>query len=130
VIHHIAITTENPQLLSEFYLTLPGLEFLQEFREKEILRSAWFRIHGSSSVLMIERGSPAAPYALVFDLNSCCEESQKSAAAANGGTISCRNLYLKRKSQTDYTFYFLDPDGNRLGYSSFPKKLTEFLYLF
>ena len=125
MIHHIAITSKFPERLSEFYGDLPGLMKIKENRENEIIRSVWFGFKSSASILMIERGDDRAPHALVFDLvRSFSIDSDK-----NKITFEMGHILSLIESKTEYTFYFRDPDGNRLGYSSYPERLSDHIII-
>lgn len=111
MIHHIAIGTPNPSLLADFYLKIPGSRKLKEFHyESGILRSVWIQF--GSILLMLEDGENKSPRALVFSY----QEMERSKWTQ----------FLKQnevESRTEYTIYFLDPDKNLLGVSSYPEKL-------
>ncbi|MCW7492627.1 VOC family protein [Leptospira sp. 2 VSF19] len=115
MIHHIAIGTANPSRLAEFYLKIPGSKKIKEFHyESGILRSVW--IEFGSILVMLEEGENKSPRALVFSY----QEFEKSKWTQ----------FLKQtkvQSRTEYTVYFLDPDGNLLGASSYPEKLESLL---
>jgi hypothetical protein len=121
MIHHIAITSNIPERLSQFYEELPGLMKIQENRENGIIRSVWFAIHNSKSILMIERGENKAPYTLVFDLLYFFSVNKNKIIS------EMKNIIPLVESKTEFTFYFRDPDGNRLGYSSYPEKLSDYM---
>ena len=106
MIHHIAIASPNLKEMSDFYRNLPGLQWREDkLNEQGELRSVWFET-SDKSLLMLEN----FPYskALVFKMNSSFELTNK----------------ISITKRTDYTVYFLDPDGNQLGYSSYPEKLS------
>lgn len=113
--HHVAIATPNLYLMRDFYKTIPGLDLIQEnqFSEGE-LRSAWFRVRGTESVLMLE-SEPfvRGPQALVFSihLTGLSKDDIKD--------ILFQNMGLTPDGETPFTLYFRDPDGNRLGYSDY-----------
>ena len=97
MIHHIAIASPNLKEMSDFYRNLPGLQWREDkLNEQGELRSVWFET------------SDKSPEALVFKMNSSFELTNK----------------ISITKRTDYTVYFLDPDGNQLGYSSYPEKLS------
>ncbi|MCZ8343489.1 MAG: VOC family protein [Leptospira sp.] len=114
MIHHIAIGTENPQILAEFYLKIPGTNLSKKFfYESGKLRSVW--IECGSLLLMFETGKKEAPKALVLGLE---------------GEIESWKIFLESTAivqKTDFTYYFLDPDGNRLGLSTYPKNIRDIL---
>lgn len=99
--------------MSEFYKTLPGLNWIEDkFTETGKLRSVWFTPKESNSILMLEDFPYSkAPEALIFKM----EDSY----------FPVIKLFPISK-KTDYTIYFLDPDKNQLGYSSYPVELKYY----
>ncbi|TGL61896.1 VOC family protein [Leptospira ognonensis] len=113
MIHHIAIGTPNVRKLADFYLKLPHAEKLKEWLEADgTLRSIWIQF--SETILMIEIGEKMAPRALVFGFEVDDEKKWN---------ILLETIPLSHK--TEFTKYFLDPDGNQLGLSSYPETLPE-----
>lgn len=107
----MAIGAESPRTLADFYSQIPGLwiekEFLYEGSDR--LRSVWVRV--GDLRIMLEEGRKKAPRALVFNM----------------GNKQDWNQFLKLVeiiNKTEYTAYFLDPEGNRLGVSTYPKPLS------
>ncbi|WP_411821307.1 VOC family protein [Leptospira sp. 'Mane'] len=113
MIHHIAIGTQSVQVLSNFYKKIPNCIFLKEnlCPNSEEVRSVWFQI--SKTILMIEDGNKEAARALVFQCNE--EDRANWKTFLNSVSVSER---------TEFTIYFSDPDGNKLGISSFPTPLN------
>jgi len=119
MIHHIAMTTPDPDRLARFYETIPGLSVIRRNEESGSLRSVWFA-GDDGVILMIERGEAKAPFALVFNLR---------VRNANDDAETVRDLSSiipLEEERTEYTLYFRDPDGNRLGFSSYPDPLALF----
>ncbi|TGK34514.1 VOC family protein [Leptospira gomenensis] len=107
MIHHVAIGSKHLPLLGEFYERLPGIKKIGENKNEDgSIRSIWFR--SGESILMLESDSEnRGPKALIFSASSLTPETSVS---------------LPRFIQeTEYTKYFKDPDGNLLGYSSYPE---------
>jgi catechol 2,3-dioxygenase-like lactoylglutathione lyase family enzyme len=113
--HHIAIATPNIHPMREFYNQLPGLHHLRDNHFPDgNLRSSWFRYEKSPIILMIEKEKFAkGSHALVFDLSHISYDKEELK------TYLTNELHLNLDGETEFTFYFLDPDGNRLGYSSY-----------
>jgi len=103
LLHHIAIGTSKLQQMREFYLKLPCMELTREwYDEMGSLRSVWFHI-SPNVILMIEKKEKTkAPEALVFSLDS-------------QSYVQIKNFQIIE--QTKSSIYFLDPDGNKIGYS-------------
>ncbi|MCE9501056.1 MAG: VOC family protein [Leptospira sp.] len=113
--HHIAITTNNLEKLKEFYTKLPGTGKAEDkYDSMGNLRSVWF-IQEDESIFMLEKSStsPKAPEAIVFRINPKIQLSLQNAG------------YLEKiKHKTEFTIYFEDPDGNTVGFSSYPEKVN------
>ncbi|TGL59046.1 VOC family protein [Leptospira sarikeiensis] len=110
MIHHIAIATEDPKTLKEFYMQIPGLDFEKDHVLPDgNLRSSWF-LAGSTRIMIEKENVPKAPHALIFSANTKEEKERLDSLFGNS--------YVQK---TEYSRYFLDPDGNRLGFSSFPE---------
>lgn len=113
MIHHIAIGTRKVRKLADFYLKMPHAEKIREWEEPDgALRSVWIQF--SKTILMIEFGETMAPRALVFGYE--IEDLKK-------WNILFETIPVTR--ETEFTKYFLDPDGNQLGLSSYPETLPE-----
>ncbi len=111
MIHHIAIGTPNVRELADFYLKIPNSKFYGEFYEENgNLRSVW--IEFSNLILMIESGVKMAPRALIFQYEA--NRKQDWLKILEATSVS---------NKTNSTKYFLDPDGNQTGVSSFPETL-------
>lgn len=110
MIHHIAIGTNNLEKMVSFYEKLPNLIKIKiNYYENEKIRSVWFQ--SEKIIIMIEENEiKKAPLVLVFNTISMTE-------------IIKLNLNIKKK--TDYTLYFDDPDGNLLGFSSYPNIMVK-----
>ena len=114
-IHHIAITTRDPEKLAVFYRDILGLpEIKRHFLDDGTLRSAWLDL-GHNAILMLEK-QDASPqngngyHLLAFTVTESEKTAWKEKLARAGIEIS---------HSTDYTLYFRDPDGNRIGLSSY-----------
>lgn len=110
MIHHIAIGTKNPDGLKQFYSVLPGLVFEKDhFLSSGELRSSWF-FAGETRIMIEKEENPKAPLALVF---SVPDRQQRR--------ILEETFASQFEGKTEFTRYFKDPDGNRLGFSSYPE---------
>ncbi|PJZ68475.1 glyoxalase [Leptospira perolatii] len=109
MIHHIAIATKDVSALREYYLSLPGLNWERDqVTELGELRSTWFQ-SGNSRIMIEKEIECKGPYALIFDGSD--KSLRKKVELTFGKSF---------ESRTDYTVYFRDPDGNKIGYSSYP----------
>ena len=112
-LHHVAIGTPRPAELSSFYQTIPGVIHAEEQAESEgPPRSVWLR--AGEMIIMLERSSTVqSARALVFSVTA--------------QDLNALRRFLKQweSDRTDFTAYFSDPDGNRLGFSAFPRTLAD-----
>lgn len=106
-IHHIAIGTENPEILAAYYLKFPGARLERKIPgEGGKIRSIW--IHFGDFRLFLEEGERQAPRALVFPFEEQDRQFWES---------------FEHFKKTDYTVYGRDPDGNTVGVSSYPEEI-------
>lgn len=110
-IHHLAFRTRKLAELERFYRVALGLE-----RRAKSPRSVW--LAAGRAVIMLEtkpRGEPDVP--------------RESLELVCFGVRSKKELETTRRrvsrlapieGETDYTFYFRDPDGRRVGVSRYP----------
>jgi len=114
-IHHIAITTRAPEKLAAFYLDILGLpEIKRHFHEDGTLRSVWLELE-YGAILMIEKQDLPPEegngfHLLAFSVTESEKSSWKEKLAKAGVEIY---------NSTNHTLYFMDPDGNRIGLSSY-----------
>ena len=112
--HHIALRVKDVSRSVAFYTEVLGLEEVRRNETDAGLRSAWLRV--GPSLLMVERTLRG-----------------RGARSGSGHLVAFRvsalGPWLKRLSRlgvtlddrTDYTLYFRDPDGHRVGLSVFPR---------
>jgi len=114
-INHIAIFTENPLLLSEFYETVIGLKKIQvNLYADKTIRSVWLQL-GESGILMLEetkQKQASDSHLIAFATTSKDMPVLKKRLATH-------NVPLVKES--DYSIYFNDTDGNRLAFSHYPQ---------
>ena len=110
-LHHVAIGTARLPELSAFYQKIPGIALEKEWHAPDgTVRSVWLR--SGESILMLERSQTlAAPRALVFSPRAVGREPLAAFLAAH------------ETDRSEFTAYFSDPDGNRLGFSVYPQQL-------
>jgi catechol 2,3-dioxygenase-like lactoylglutathione lyase family enzyme len=125
-VHHVAIKARDVERVASFYRDVLGL--VEERRHQDdagLLRSLWLR--AGTTIVMIERaGTEAEPHGpantgffvdppglhlLAFTISA---EDREDFAAR-----------LPIVHRTDYTLYLLDPEGNRVGLSSYPDRSAE-----
>jgi catechol 2,3-dioxygenase-like lactoylglutathione lyase family enzyme len=111
-LHHLAVFASDPARLAAFYTRLLRAEPVRRHEDAEGLRSAWFDLEGS--ILMVERGTPVGGWVVVFAAGEIGAASWHGRVVAAGGTPDGRS---------EFTAYGRDPEGNRLGFSSYPRPL-------
>jgi hypothetical protein len=103
--------------MKDFYSQLPGLKWEKDnSTESGTIRSVWYRMNHSPIILMLEKENYSkSAHALVFSASDTQMTSRELEA-----------LPLNWNGSSVYTVYFLDPDGNRLGYSTYPTPWNEY----
>jgi glyoxylase I family protein len=110
-VHHVAFRTDDLQALERFYTHVLGLAVLRRNEE----RSVWLDAGGS--ILMLEKrdgDEPSVPPGSKELLAFAVSAPMIERLAAAGIAIEAR---------TTYTLYVRDPDGRRIGLSSYPDEL-------
>lgn len=125
-INHIAITTHDPEKLTEFYHKILNLEIIQinyyetsdetESSIPKMVRSIWLALN-EKTILMIEkqesqRRGEAGYHLIALDITPGEKLIWKEKLINSGVNIF---------QGTDYTIYFQDPDGNKIGMSDFKR---------
>jgi catechol 2,3-dioxygenase-like lactoylglutathione lyase family enzyme len=116
-LHHLALAAEDVERVAAFYRDALGLpEVARHLEADGRLRSVWLDLGGA--VLMVERG-PAGPRAPagpgIFLLALTVPAEGKAAAEL---ALATRGVPVE--ARTAHTLYFRDPEGNRVGLSSYP----------
>lgn len=109
-VHHLAFRTDDLDALERFYADVLGLAVS---RRSE--RSIWLDAGGS--ILMLERrdgDEPGVPAG-----------SKELVAFAVSPEVLARveQARIDVEARTSYTLYVRDPDGRRVGLSSYPEEL-------
>tara|TARA_B100000676_G_C17490207_1_gene537870 strand:- start:43 stop:441 length:399 start_codon:yes stop_codon:yes gene_type:complete len=128
-LNHIAIKTNGVDRLSKFYSEVLGLTFVKQHRDDKGLRSIWLRL--GSGLLMLERSEhggsrsqeanfkedPTGIHLIALSVEKSKKEDWRARLEQNKVSI---------EFESEYTIYFFDPDGNRIGLSSFdPSTITN-----
>ena len=114
-VHHVAFRTGDLGVLERFYVGALGLAVL---RRQE--RSVWLDAGGT--IVMLELG----------DVGETAHPAGSKELVAFAVASDARALTLDRlvragvavEASTDFTLYVLDPDGRRIGLSSYPVPLV------
>jgi catechol 2,3-dioxygenase-like lactoylglutathione lyase family enzyme len=108
-LHHLALRTRDVDRLLAFYGEWFGFTIARDLRP----RSVWLALSGA--VLMIERSEAEEPPVPVGTLELVAfrvtVEERQAIRARLGDAL---------EAATEHTLYFRDPDGRRVGVSSYP----------
>ena len=111
-LHHLALRTQNLTKLANFYGEVIGLELIKENKNY----SFWFR--AGEGVLMIEQAEKNEP--------RIAQNSQELIAFglapqlwANKKKKLIDSRLVSIENETDFTFYFRDPDGRKIAISKY-----------
>ena len=130
-LHHLALRVKDPERSARFYGGLLGLpELRRHLGEDGTPRAVWLAL--GDAVLMLERSllppGPAAGSAHVLVLAAAPDDGADGADGADGDDVKdgldpwARRLAaagVAISERTAFTLYFQDPDGHRLGVSTF-----------
>jgi catechol 2,3-dioxygenase-like lactoylglutathione lyase family enzyme len=119
-VHHVAIKARDVERVARFYRDVLGLA--EEKRHQDdagSLRSVWLR--AGTTILMIEQaGTGDGRVARDFHSDPPGVHLIAFAIAASDRDAFAARLDVVHR--TDYTIYVLDPEGNRVGLSSYPER--------
>jgi len=113
-LHHLALRVADPLRSARFYAGLLGLRELAVHHGPDAeLRAVWLAL-GEETVLMLERSlrPPGASDGSAHVLVLACDEL----AAAEQRLTAAGVAVVDR---TQFTLYFHDPDGHRVGLSAY-----------
>ncbi len=111
-LHHLALRTGDVDALSAFYEGVLGLPRARDARP----RSVWLALDGPA-VLMIEargEGERAYPERSSELVAFAVTGAEKAAIRAKALALGCFD------GETEHTVYLRDPEGRRIGVSTFP----------
>lgn len=120
--HHIALKVLNLQICEEFYSDTLGLAIIDRKKENDgSLRSVWFDLDGT--ILMLEKCGVSAKVSstngwhLMALKIQCKERTLWKKKLTTAG--------IKITSETDYSIYFDDPEGNHLALSHYSETISR-----
>jgi catechol 2,3-dioxygenase-like lactoylglutathione lyase family enzyme len=117
-IHHVALRVADPLRSLAFYGGLLGLRELRRFEEGGAIRSVW--LHAGETVVMLERRlrgpgpEDGSGHLLAFAVGDLRDWEERLARAG-----------VMVEERTAHTLYVCDPDGHRVGLSTFPHPSTS-----
>ena len=124
-VHHVAVKAKDPERTAAFYREVLRLSETDRHEDDRGLRSVWLK--ASDTVLMIERSDTAQPGpAPAFDEDPPGLHLLALRIRPEDRSAWIRELEARGHpvvQQTDYTLYVSDPEGNRVGLSTWPERL-------
>ena len=119
-LHHLALGARDVETVARFYREVAGLsEQRRHVYADGTLRSIWLDLGGS--ILMVEHteapphhvdGVGSGPFLIAFTVERTERERLERVLRERGCEIS---------SQSEYTTYTRDPEGNRVAFSHYPE---------
>jgi catechol 2,3-dioxygenase-like lactoylglutathione lyase family enzyme len=110
-LHHLALRTRDVPSLAQFYQAWFGLKVLHE----RLPRSLWLSLEGDA-VLMIEAVEEGEPRVQPGTLELVALRVSASEREGLRERLMAAGLL---EGETAHTLYFRDPDGRRVGASSY-----------
>ena len=114
-IHHLALRTDDLPALERFYAGLLGLAVTRRQGE----RSVWLDAGGT--ILMLEQREPGEPSPDRSSMEMLAFEVTPARAAELARALA--EAAHAEEGRTGSTIYLRDPEGRRLGLSSYPEQL-------
>ncbi len=118
-IHHIAFKSDNLESYCHFYENVFQIKAEKTLHDETgHVRSKWYRI--GSVILMLERRdtAPNTSQLTPEHRNTFVFSIKKNEKEIWRTHLQAQNISLC--SESPYTIYFLDPEGQRLGLSHYP----------
>ena len=110
-VHHLALRTADVERLAAFYTEVLGLEPVRT----ELPRAVWLALAGGA-MLMIEARDPGEPGVPAGSLELFAFRVSPERKLEVRATARARACY---DGETEFTVYLRDPDGRRLGVSTY-----------
>jgi len=111
-LHHIAIRASDVEAMVKFYASMLGLEIVRDQRP----RSVWLGL-ADGAVLMIESREANEPAVTAGSRELVAFRASPTVkAAVRERAISAGSF----DGETEHTVYLRDPEGRRLGISTYP----------
>lgn len=110
MIHHLAFRTRALARLERFYTEVLGLAVTRRTE-----RSVW--LAAGATILMLERAETDEPEVVSGSMELVAFAATAELRARVEGAVPI-------EGRTSYSLYFRDPDGRRVGISSYPDVLA------
>ncbi|MBX3196852.1 MAG: VOC family protein [Labilithrix sp.] len=111
-IHHLALRTGDLARLERFYAGTLGIAVLR----RDAGRSVW--LDAAGTIVMLERREASEPSVDARSLELVCFAIAPGAHDAVVARLAAAGVAIE--ARTAFTLYFRDPDGRRVGVSSYP----------
>lgn len=124
-VHHVAVKVRDVRRMATFYREVLGLEELDRHQDERGLRSIWLRC--GQAIVMVERSEawaageagvaepdpldPPGLHLLALTIAPDARSAWAHRLAEQGHPVT---------EETDFTMYVRDPEGNRVGLSTWP----------
>ncbi len=116
--HHVAFRTLDLESLERFYVQALGLTVVRADPGGRV----WLALDDGKALLMLERQGDSEPS---FDASSMEVIAFAVDAHSRARHVQrLTNAGVKLDGSTEFTIYIRDPDGRRIGLSSYPEKLA------
>jgi len=115
-VHHLAFRTADVPRLEHFYTNVLGLAVLR----RDEPRSVW--LDAAGTLVMLEQRDAAEPAPDLASKELVCFAIAPEQHAAVRARLVSEGIAVE--ANTAYTLYFRDPDGRRVGVSSYPDALA------
>ena len=110
-LHHLALRSAHPFALAEFYKEILHLSVVRTQPH-----SVWLGL--GEAVCMIEQAAPGEPAVAPGDLALVALAVSAAEQVAVRQRLAARGVPIE--AETAFTLYFRDPEGRRLGVSTYP----------
>ncbi len=115
-IHHLALRSDDLSALERFYVGVLGLTVT---RRDEGGRTLWLDAGGA--IVMLEKRAAGEPAVVPGSMELTCFEIAAEEHGRIASALSAANVAVE--GRTAYTLYVRDPEGRRVGLSSYPVPL-------
>lgn len=123
-LHHLALKARDVTRMADFYRVVLGLPEMRRAHDARGLRAVWLDAGGT--ILMVERADHAGPEPAARDFHAdppglflIALRVEAADHPAWIERLEANGVHLAHR--TEATLYLRDPEGNRVGLSSYPE---------